>query len=60
MLLHLIEKHHGSKMLEVGCGNDKLASLISKKIQLKRKMHRSAWLWKEYYKNEGRRNSQAK
>ena len=32
LLLHLIERHDGKKMLEVGCGSDELAKSISKKF----------------------------
>ncbi|KAA0004217.1 MAG: class I SAM-dependent methyltransferase [Thermoplasmata archaeon] len=32
LLLKLLEKHHGNKMLEVGCGSNELALLISKKF----------------------------
>lgn len=32
ILLQLIEKYHGRKILEVGCGNDKLISILSKKF----------------------------
>ncbi|MCD6222526.1 MAG: hypothetical protein J7K12_02435 [Thermoplasmata archaeon] len=32
LLLHLIERHDGKKMLEVGCGSDELAKSISKNL----------------------------